>query len=471
VPAVSRESFEQAYREIGRLLRIPGITDATADVKQLVKARLSDEGFGQWPMVVDNADDDSILFNLLEEGEVTDRLIDYLPHSRKGSVVFTTRTRKAAVRLAGSSLVQLSELDEAEAKKMLSQHLPRKELLEDDEIVQEFLELLTYLPLAIVQAVAFVVGNNTRLSEYIAIYRGSERDATELLSRDFEDQGRYRQTRNPVAITWYISFSKIQEQDTLAAEYLCLMACTTGEAVPASLLWPGRTKLATTEALGTLNAYAFVTERQQQGSRTGASQCERAFDMHRLVRLATRNWLREHNQWHVWASKALTRLVEIVPFGHHDTREAWTAYLPHAMHVGDLAEVREVEGRISLLDRVGRCEQTLGRYRSAERAHQQVLERRKYELGKEHPDTLTSMNNLALALSRQGKYAEAEALHREELALKEKVLGKEHPHSLTTMSNLALALSRQGKYAEAEAMHRKELALSEKVLERTIQTR
>ncbi|KAF1954477.1 kinesin light chain [Byssothecium circinans] len=469
VPTVSQESFEQAYREIGRLLRIPGVADAKANVKQLVKARLSDEGFGQWLMVVDNADDDSVLFGPLQEGGVTDRLIDHLPHSRKGSIVFTTRTCKAAVKLARSNHIQLNELDDAEAKKMLEQLvLPNKDLLEDGKGVHEFLELVTYLPLAIVQAVAFMVGNNTRVSEYMAIYRGSERDATDLLRRDFEDQGRYRQIQNPVAITWYISFSKIQEQDTLAAEYLSLMACTTGEAVPASLLWPGSTKLATTEALGTLNAYAFITERQRQQSRTGVRQHERAFDMHRLVRLATRNWLREHNQWQEWASKALARLVEVVPFGDYDTRETWTAYLPHAMHVVGLREVHEAEDRIWLLERVGLCEQTLGRYRAAEQALGQVLERREKVLGKGHPDTLASMNNLALVLVNQGKYAEAKAMHQETLALRKKVLGKEHPDTLLSINNLARVLSYQGnyqgKYAEAEAMHRETLALREKVL-------
>jgi tetratricopeptide (TPR) repeat protein len=141
----------------------------------------------------------------------------------------------------------------------------------------------------------------------------------------------------------------------------------------------------------------------------------------------------------------------------------WTAYLPHAMHVVDVPEVSEAEGRISLLERVGYCEQTLGRYRAAERAHGQVLEGREYTLGKEHPDTLASMNNVAQALSGQGKYAEAEAMHRETLALRE-VSGKEHPHTLTSMHNLALALSDQGKYEEAEAMHRETLALREKVL-------
>jgi tetratricopeptide (TPR) repeat protein len=464
VAAVSQETFEQAYREIGRLLRIPGIADAKADVKQLVKARLSDEGSGQWLVIVDNADDDNILFGPLQEGGGTDRLVDYLPHSRKGSMVFTTRTRKVAVRLAGKNHIRLNELDEAEARKMLEQHVPNKSLLEDDEAVHEFLELLTYLPLAIIQAVAFVVGNNTRLSEYMAIYKESDRDATDLLSRDFEDQGRYWQIQNPVAMTWYISFSKIQEQDTLAAEYLSLMACTTGKAVPASLLWPGSTKLATIEALGTLSAYAFIAEREQRPSSLGALRQERTFDMHRLVRLVTRNWLKMNGRWQEWASKALTRLVEIVPFGDYETRETWTAYLPHAMHVVDVPEVSETEGSISLLERVGRCEQTLGRYRAAEQANGQVLERREQVLGKEHPHTLASMNDVAYALSGQGKYAEAELMYRETLSLKEKVLGKEHPDTLTSINNLAMALSHQGKYAEAEAMHRETLLLEEKVL-------
>src|SRR4051812_40001624 len=66
VPAVSQESFEQAYREIGNLLRIPGVADSKANIKQLVKAKLSDEGFGHWLMIVDNADDVSILLNPLE---------------------------------------------------------------------------------------------------------------------------------------------------------------------------------------------------------------------------------------------------------------------------------------------------------------------------------------------------------------------------------------------------------------------
>ena len=95
--------------------------------------------------------------------------------------------------------------------------------------------------------------------------------------------------------------------------------------------------------------------------------------------------------------------MEVVPFGGHDKREVWPAYLPHAIYIVCLPEVYEVEARMSLLNQIGCCEQTLGRYKAAERAHQQLIERQKKVLGKEHPEMLKSMNNLEQALSSQGK--------------------------------------------------------------------
>ena len=42
----------------------------------------------------------------------------------------------------------------------------------------------------------------------------------------------------------------------------------------------------------------------------------------------------------------------------------------------------------------------------------QVLGLRDTVLGKEHPSTLTSMNNLAMVLRDQGKYEQAEEMHQ-----------------------------------------------------------
>ena len=46
-------------------------------------------------------------------------------------------------------------------------------------------------------------------------------------------------------------------------------------------------------------------------------------------------------------------------------------------------------------------------------------------------------------------------MHRRALELKEKVLGKEHPSTLTSMNNMALVVGSQGKYEEAEEMKRR----------------
>jgi Tfp pilus assembly protein PilF len=84
-------------------------------------------------------------------------------------------------------------------------------------------------------------------------------------------------------------------------------------------------------------------------------------------------------------------------------------------------------------------------------------------LGPEHPDTLTSVDNLSSVLERQGKYKEAEATHRRALEGSKKILGPEHPDTLTSVNNLGLVLARQGKYEEAEAMDRRALKGSEKI--------
>ncbi|MCP4345555.1 MAG: tetratricopeptide repeat protein, partial [Desulfobacterales bacterium] len=85
-------------------------------------------------------------------------------------------------------------------------------------------------------------------------------------------------------------------------------------------------------------------------------------------------------------------------------------------------------------------------------------------LGKEHPDTLGSINNLATLYESQGRYGEAEPLYKEALQLREKILGKEHPDTLGSINNLAALYESQGRYGEAEPLYKEALQLSEKVL-------
>ena len=61
------------------------------------------------------------------------------------------------------------------------------------------------------------------------------------------------------------------------------------------------------------------------------------------------------------------------------------------------------------------------------------------QLGADHPDTLTSRNNLAYAYRSAGRLAEATALFERTLADRERVLGADHPDTLTSQNNLERA--------------------------------
>ena len=58
----------------------------------------------------------------------------------------------------------------------------------------------------------------------------------------------------------------------------------------------------------------------------------------------------------------------------------------------------------------------------------------KAKLGPDHPDTLTSMNNLANSYAALGRHAEALKLREETLALRKAKLGPDHPDTLRSMA-------------------------------------
>ncbi|KAK7177943.1 hypothetical protein PSPO01_16006 [Paraphaeosphaeria sporulosa] len=460
VPAISQESFELAFREVGLRVRIPGITDDNADIKQLVKEALSSDSMGDWLMIVDNADDPRVLMAGGSGDPGSSRLLDYLPYGNRGKILFTTRSRKAAGELTPSGVLELDDMSKAEAGQLLARRITKQALRNDQKAVDKLLESLAYLPLAIVQAAAFINNNDISVSGYVSLFQkiGTE---TELFSEHFEDPSRYREMESTIAKTWHISFDQIRRQDSLAAEYLSYMACIDRINVPQSLLPPGGSALQQAKAVGTLKGYAFIMERQQASQEL---ESETFFDIHRLVHMASIWWLKEHGEWTACMDKVVSRLEEVVPYGGYERKGAWTKYLPHAIHVATLDSTLDETTRASLLDRVGRCQASLGQYSAAETTHRQVFSLREKTLGKEHISTLTSMNEVGVALDIQGKHDAAETMHRQTLATKDKVLGKEHLETLTSMNNLALVLEKQGRYEAAEAMHRQTLVICEKVL-------
>ena len=96
--------------------------------------------------------------------------------------------------------------------------------------------------------------------------------------------------------------------------------------------------------------------------------------------------------------------------------------------------------------------QVQGKLAEAEPYYREALEKRRRVLGEEHPDTLSSINNMGLLLRDQGKLDQAEPYYSEALEKSRRVLGEEHPDTLTSMSNLAGTLSDQGDLVGARSL-------------------
>ncbi|TFB05114.1 hypothetical protein CCMA1212_002415 [Trichoderma ghanense] len=490
VPALDAASFESAYRNIGRHLNIKNIDDNGANVKQLVKTALSDESSDSWLLIVDNADDVTLLLGAAG-------LSAHLPFSRRGSILFTTRNHEAGVRLdiPSRNIIHVAEMGQDEALSLL-QHGLTESQTSNVEATKKLLDFLANLPLAIRQASAYMAAKYISTVDYLELCESDPEDMIDLLSRNFEDRHRYREVQNAVATTWLISFNQILKHNPLAAEYLKFMSMLAEKDIPKSLL-PTAKGIDAMDAIGTLKAFAFIVQREG---------CD-SFDMHRLVRLAMRNWLDKEGQLKQCARSAMKRLDQALPFPEAENSDKWKKDLTHVeavLKLGDefvgeeeaaqllrklvhgnflLSRFEQVEqvgwqalehweetfGKIhpctlSIRDRFGFALEALGKLEAAEKIYLQTLSLREQSLGEHHPGTMTTMNSITKLLLRQGKWKEAEKMGRRSFKLHERALGKSHPHTLLSMDNLAGVLHTVGQGKEARRMEKQCFELRKETL-------
>ncbi|KAL3440344.1 nucleoside phosphorylase domain-containing protein [Aspergillus insuetus] len=259
IPCTSNPSVEQAIMSIAQTIGLQEVKPS--DAKERVKAHLSQVSGQKWLLIFDNADDMDMWVG---DSHSTTELANFLAPSEHEHILFTTRNRKLAVRLQ-FSIVDVSEPDKESGIKILEEAVQKKELLESRDERIALLEQLTFLPLAITQAAAYINSNDIQLSDYIALLKEQESDVIELLSEDFGDDGRYQDIQNPVATTWLISFQQVQRLEPLAADYLSFMACINPRDIPRSLLPEAPSPKKKFDAVGLLKAFSFCTSQLEIG--------------------------------------------------------------------------------------------------------------------------------------------------------------------------------------------------------------
>lgn len=199
-----------------------------------------------------------------------------------------------------------------------------------------------------------------------------------------------------------------------------------------------------------------------QASLAEAVQGRRAATVHTLIARTLRLHDTDTDRQHALREAALkvldSDLEKVIDIRHHDALQDALA------HARVLVEQPSSAAEYALIGRLGRYEGTRGNYPDAVRFYRQEYKGNTCLLGKEHPHTLISMNNLASTLQDQGKLARAQALHEQALAARRRLLGEEHPDTLTSMNNLAETMGVRGNLVEARTLHEKVLAARRRVL-------
>ena len=420
-------------------------------------------------MIIDNADDAEMFFGpdkndsqesrYVSEPTTTMALGQYIPDCHHGTILVTTRNKKAGIKLTGShGMIQVLEMDELLSIDLVRKTLDVEDIQRDD--IKDLVVHLDYLPLALVQAAAYIQENSLSVKKYISMLTAGNRHVVKLLSENFETFGRDTEIPNAVAATWMISFDHIRRIRPRTAGLLSLMAFLDRLSIPQDfLLDEDEDPLdgVFVKACADLKAFSLITETTEGGN----------FNVHRLVQMVTNKWLYDHGEAELWAGKALQTVSSKYPFANDvKTWNECANYLPHAQAVLQQDSESDAEKllRLSLSSKVAVYLWHQGRWLEAEKLQAQVLETSKRMLGIEHPDTLTRIANLASTYWNQGRLTEAEKLEVDVLETSKRVLGVEHPSTLTRMTNLASTYWNQGRLTEAEKLEVDALETSKRVL-------
>ncbi|EXA29858.1 hypothetical protein FOVG_18692 [Fusarium oxysporum f. sp. pisi HDV247] len=417
VPALSSASFEQACVQIMDACDISTTNNNKVDAVESVRQYLSSKRAGKWLLVVDNADDAQTVMDSVgtESG-----IYRSLPQSDQGQILFTTRYRKVAVSVAGRNILDVPAMDRDEARSYLKEALIQEMSSSDEQVIDHLLTLLTYLPLAITQAAAYLNENQISLTEYLQLFENTDRDRIELLSAEFQDDTRYEQSQDPVVITWFMSFNQIRRADELASRILMFLAYVEPKAVPQSMLPEGESQQQLTRALGTLCGYRFLDRR---GSKNESEK--------------------EQSQ------AAIARLEEVFPTDEWENRDLWRQYLPHAIKLLGCAEDDWSKELCKLGYWAGRCLLVDGRVTEAEKLLEHVVTIRETTLAENHPDRLASQHVLSMAYQANGQIKEAVKLIEHVVAVRNTTLAENHPDRLTSQHVLAIAYEANGQIEEA----------------------
>ncbi|KAI4163243.1 MAG: hypothetical protein LQ342_003179 [Letrouitia transgressa] len=501
VHAGSIARFEQNYRDIADHVEIPGRKDPKANVFKLVHDFLGKEKHGEWLLILDNID--NALFPSKTERvgqgahkpELDDKDLQsplaYLPQSQNGRVLITTRSREVALELVEErDIVTIEPMAKPHALALLKKKLS---VQGDSEDVSKLVVALDFMPLAIVQAAAYISQRAPRYSvgRYLEDFQKSDRKKTSLLNYEGGQLRRDWEAKNSIIITWQISFEYIRHSRPSAADLLSLMSFFDRQGIPDSLI---RNRAESRSGHRSQEEHSIDKEREgtqesDEDNKDSASisskddefeddvqilrdysfistESDRTFEMHALVQLATRKWLEASGQLEQWKQRYIRNLSDEFPPGRYENWMRCQELFPHAKSAvtqQPKADESLREWALLLYNAAWYAEKR-GNVVDAIQLSGIAMKVWEKILGQEHRETLNAMTMVVSAYILGGRWDEAEELGVQVMKTRKKVLDEDHPETISIKGSLALIYWNQGRWKEAGGLNIQLIETEKRVL-------
>ncbi|KAJ7463217.1 P-loop containing nucleoside triphosphate hydrolase protein [Mycena latifolia] len=414
------------------------VGESSKDALQWLKSKKD-----EWLLLFDNADDPKINLN------------NFFPQCNHGNILITSRNPGLCIYAGAHCMV--SDMEAVDAIELLLRSAAQDTTDDSTGTAAQIVKVLHYLPLAIIQAGAFIAKSGN-LASYLGLYAHNR--ARLLAERPAQSHDNYAWT---VYTTWQISFDQLSEP---AKTFLKLCSSLHYQGI-SEAIFRNATKYKpepsgpSTEELemplrilphlfgpsGVWDPFRFmdVANELRAYSLINFDSGQNSLSIHPLVHEWTRSTLSDqahHSCMTAIAGMSLTGLSA------EDMRLPSLWMLPHI----DFLMWGNFNASPDFRYEFAKVYLFTGKLEKAEELQVGLLEKQRNILGANHPNTLKAMYWLAWTYVDLGKWKEAEGLLTVVLTKRRDALGYDHPDTVEAIVNLATVYNHLGKFKEAEEM-------------------
>ena len=326
-----------------------------------------------------------------------------------------------------------------------------------NEDANQLAELLHYHPLALTQAVSYILQNST-IEEFCQKYKAlPSKRLDEKLEGDY-----------PESVVNVTDFALEKLSDS-TKEILYACSLLHSKNIPKRLIEEALHPLLYQDSIQELQSFSLLTRSDDASGNTPVY-----YELHELTqemvryRLSSDKKARQIQLLDFFENK-LENYTEILDSEEElREKEYLKQVFTHAqsfskyLDISDLSTAQN-EKYATLFSYIGNCFNWHADYNQAKEKHEQTLEIRVKIHGENHPDVASSLSSLANVLSILSQYGEAKEKHEQALKIRTKIYGNNHSVVATSLNNLANVLSALGQYEEAKETHEKALAIWKKI--------